>query len=82
MGAALAAFALAVGIAAHALDELQGRPLGTRLSRGVLIARAVVGLSGAVAIGAAGVLTVSPLLIPLVVAGAVLVLAYNLELFG
>ncbi|MHB1834716.1 MAG: hypothetical protein ACYCXW_07100, partial [Solirubrobacteraceae bacterium] len=38
LGAALAAFTLAVGIAAHALDELNGRPLQTRLSRSTLIA--------------------------------------------
>src|SRR5579884_3576656 len=75
--AALGAFLLAVGLSAHALDELGGRPLGTRLSRGALIAIAVVGLAGAVAIGVAGIVTVSALLIPLVIAGAVLVPAYN-----
>jgi hypothetical protein len=80
--AALAAFFLAVGISAHALDELHGRPLGTKLSRPVLIALAVGGLIGAVAIGVAGAVAVSPLLIPLVLAGGVLVPAYNLELFG
>jgi hypothetical protein len=80
LGAALAAFFLAVGISAHALDELNGRPLRTQLKRGTLIALAVLGLAGAVAIGAVGIVTVSPLLIPLVVVGAVLVPAYNLEL--
>ena len=82
LAAALGAFFLAVGISAHALDELNGRPLGTRLKRGTLIALAVTGLIGAVAIGVVGIVTVSPLLIPLVVAGAVLVPAYNLEWFG
>ncbi|MHB1571007.1 MAG: hypothetical protein ACYC0H_17640 [Solirubrobacteraceae bacterium] len=82
LGAALAAFTLAVGIAAHALDELNGRPLQTRLSRSMLIALAVAGLGGAIAIGAVGAATISLWLIPLVVAGGVLVLAYNLELFG
>ena len=82
LAAALGAFFLAVGISAHALDELSGRPLGTRLKRGTLIALAVTGLIGAVAIGVVGIVTVSPLLIPLVVAGAVLVPAYNLELAG
>ncbi len=80
--AALAAFFLAVGISAHALDELHGRPLGTRLGRGTLIALAIAGLIGAVGIGVAGVIIVSPLLAPLVVAGGLLVPAYNLELFG
>jgi hypothetical protein len=80
--AALGAFFLAVGVSAHALDELNGRPLQTRLSRGALIALAAVSLLGAVAIGVAGVIIVSPLLVPLVVVGVVLVLAYNLELAG
>jgi hypothetical protein len=78
--AALGAFALAVGISAHALDELNGRPLRTHLSRSVLIGLAIVGLAGAVAIGVIGIASISAWLIPLVVAGAVLVPAYNLEL--
>jgi hypothetical protein len=78
--AALAAFFLAVGISAHALDELVDRPLRTGLSRRTLIVLAAGGLAGAVAIGSAGVIVVSPLLVPLVVIGAFLVLAYNLEL--
>ena len=82
LGAALAAFFLAVGIAAHALDELHGRPLQTRLSRATLIALAVTSLLGAVAIGVAGAITISAWLAPLVALGAFLVVAYNLELFG
>jgi len=82
LGAALAAFFLAVGIGAHSLDELHGRPLGTLLSRRTLLALAAFGLGGALAIGVAGVFVVSATLAPLVVAGAFLVLAYNLELFG
>jgi hypothetical protein len=81
LGAALAAFLLAVGVAAHSLDELHGHPLGTGLSRRTLVALAAVGLGGALAIGVAGVLVVSPTLAPLVVVGGFLVLAYNLELF-
>ncbi len=82
LGAALGAFALAVGVSAHALDELSGRPLQTRLSRRTLIALAALGLAGAVAIGALGVAIVSPLLVPLIVVGALLVPAYNLEWAG
>ena len=82
LGAALAAFFLAVGIAAHALDELHGRPLQTRLSDTTLIALAVVSLAGAVGIGIVGTITISAWLAPLVAAGAFLVVAYNLELFG
>jgi hypothetical protein len=80
LGAALGAFLLAVGISAHALDELNGRPLNTALRRRTLIGLALAGLAGAVAIGVAGIFIVSALLVPLVLAGAFLVPAYNLEL--
>ncbi len=80
--AALAAFFLGVGVAAHALDELNGHPLRTRLSDRELVALAVIGFLGAVGIGIAGLFVVSVTLAPFVVAGAFIVLAYNLELFG
>ncbi len=80
--AALAAFFLGVGVAAHALDELNGHPLRTRLSDRDLAVLAGVALAGAVGIGIAGVFVVSATLAPFVIAGAFLVLAYNLELFG
>jgi hypothetical protein len=78
----LAAFFLAMGLAAHALDELNGRPLRTRIPGGVLIAIAVVGLGGAIAFGVHGVIEVSSWLWAFIVAGAFLVVAYNMELFG
>jgi len=43
---------------------------------------AVGGLAGALAIGVLGCVVVSPLLVPLVVVGALLVPSYNLELAG
>ena len=76
------AFFLAMGVAAHALDELHGRPLGTRIPDGVLWALAVVGLAGAVALGIDGAREVSPWIWAFIGAGVFLVLAYNLELFG
>src|SRR5436190_12276911 len=82
LAAALGAFFLAVGVSAHALDELHGRPLGTQLSDRSLIWLAGVGLTGAVSIGVAGVVTVSLTLMPLVAAGAFIAVAYNLELFS
>ncbi len=82
LGATLAAFFLAVGVSAHALDELNGRPLRTALRRRTLIGLAVAGLVGAVVIGVSGAIVVSPLLAPLVLLGAVFVPAYNLELAG
>jgi hypothetical protein len=78
----LAAFALAVGVAAHALDELHDRPLRTRLGDGTLVALAGVGLVGAVAIGVVGTLTVNVWLVPFVLAGGLFLPAYNLELAG
>src|SRR5829696_1798564 len=80
--AALGAFFLAVGIGAHALDELHGHPLGTRLSDRTLVLAAGVALAGAVGIGVVGLFVVSVTLLPFVTAGAFGVLAYNLELFG
>jgi hypothetical protein len=82
LAAALAAFFLAVGVGAHSLDELHGRPLGTRLAQPVLVALAAGGLGGGIAIGIAGIFVVSVTLAPLVAAGGFLVLAYNLELLG
>ena len=78
----LLAFFLAMGLAAHALDELHGRPLGTRISDGVLMGLAVVGLAGAVALGVHGMIQVSPWLGAFIVVGVFLVVAYNLELLG
>jgi hypothetical protein len=78
----LAAFALAVGVAAHALDELNGRPLATAISDRALAVMAAVSLLGALAIGVGGVLTVSVALAPFVVLGALFLPAYNLELAG
>ncbi len=80
--AALGAFFLAVGVAAHALDELRGHPLRTRLPDRALAGAAGAALAGAVGIGIAGCFAVSWTLVPFIVAGAFAVLAYNLELFG
>ncbi|MGH3082135.1 MAG: hypothetical protein ACRDNH_13540, partial [Gaiellaceae bacterium] len=51
--AALVAFFLALGIGAHALDELNGRPLRTSIPDGMLVALAALSIGGAVAIGIA-----------------------------
>lgn len=80
--ATLGAFFLAVGVAAHALDELQGRPLNTQLSDRSLIALASISLAIAIGIGIASLFLVSVTLAPFVVAGGFLVVAYNLELAG
>ncbi len=76
---ALLAFGLGVGVAAHSFDELQGRPLGTRIPSAVLVALGVLGLAGATALGAIGVTLLGPGLALFVVAGAALVLLYAFE---
>jgi hypothetical protein len=80
--ATLVAFFLAVGLAAHALDELNGRPLQTRIPAPTLVAVTVAGLAGAVAFGVAGVARVGWVLLPFMIVGPALVVAYNAELFG
>jgi hypothetical protein len=82
LGAAVAAFALAVGIGAHALDELSGRPLRTSIPGPVLVGLAAVSIVGACAIGVVGAVAFEPWLLVLVPVGLFLVLAYNLELLG
>jgi hypothetical protein len=77
---ALAAFFLAMGIAAHALDEFNGRPLQTRIPASVLVALAAVALGGACAIGIGASRAWGWGLLAFVAVGAVLVPAYNLEL--
>jgi hypothetical protein len=80
LAATVVAFFFAVGIAAHALDELRGRPLQTDLPAGALWAAAVIGLMGAVGLGIAGVWVLGPWLLLFIAAGVFFVFAYNLEL--
>lgn len=82
LGWTLAAFALALGVAAHALDELRGRPLRTRIPSRVLGGLAAGSLAAASAIGIAVAVDTTLWLLAFVAAGALLVLAYNLELAG
>ena len=80
--ATLLAFFLAVGISAHALDELRGRPLRTEIPGSVLWVASIAGLAGAVALGFAGVAVVGIGLGAFIAAGVLFVFAYNLELLG
>jgi hypothetical protein len=80
--ATLLAFFFALGITAHALDELAGRPLGTNIPRPVLVLAAVVGLGVAVAFGVVGLFVVNIHLLWFILVGVFLVLSYSLELFG
>ena len=80
--ATMLAFFFAVGIAAHALDELHGRPLRTQIPSAGLVAATVVGLVVACGLGVLGVARVGVVLVPFIVVGPLLVVAYNAELFG
>ena len=82
LGLTVLAFFLAMGIGAHALDELAGRPLQTAIPGAVLVALAVVSVVAACAIGLAVAVGFSLWILPLIAIGAFLVPAYNLELFG
>jgi hypothetical protein len=76
------AFALAMGVGAHALDELKGRPLQTLIPARTLVALAVVSIGAGTAIGCAVAVSRTLWLLVFVAVGAFVVVAYNLELFG
>jgi hypothetical protein len=76
------AFFLAMGIGAHALDELNGRPLQTRIPDAMLIGLAGASVVAACAIGLVVASRSTWWLLVFIVAGAFIVVAYNLELFG
>jgi hypothetical protein len=76
------AFLLALGVGAHALDELKGRPLRTHIPDGLLVALAIGSIGAACAIGIAVASDTTWWLLAFVAAGAFVVVAYNLELFG
>jgi hypothetical protein len=82
LGWTLVAFALALGVGAHALDELKGRPLATKIPTNVLVTLATASIAAAAAIGVAVAVRRDWWLLAFVAAGCFLVVAYNAELFG
>jgi len=82
LGWTVLAFALAMGVGAHALDELSGRPLRTEIPSRVLVALAVVSVTAACVMGIVVAIERTLWILPLVALGAVLVPVYNLELLG
>jgi len=76
------AFALAMGVGAHALDELSGRPLRTEIPSRVLAGLAIASVAAASVIGIVVALERTLWILPLVAVGAALVPVYNLELLG
>jgi len=82
LGWTVLAFLLAMGVGAHALDELNGRPLRTEIPGRVLGALAACSVAGACTIGVIVATDSTLWLLAFVAFGAVVVVAYNLELFG
>ena len=76
------AFFLGLGVGAHALDELNGRPLQTRIPTAVLVTLAASSLAGASAIGIVVAVKHDLWLLAFVAFGAFIATAYNLELFS
>jgi signal transduction histidine kinase len=66
----------------HALDELHGHPLATRISARTLVALAATSLAVAAGIGIAVALRTNLWLLAFVAVGTFIAVAYNLELFG
>ncbi len=79
LAATLLAFFFGTGIAAHALDERNGRPLHTKLSDGVLTLLAVGGFVGSLAVAVIGAIELSPWVLVWAGAGVVLAAGYALE---
>ncbi len=79
LGGTLVAFFLGTGIAAHALDELHSRPLGTRLKSSALLALGVGGLAGSAAVAVAGVFIISPWTLAWAAVGVLIATGYVLE---
>ena len=82
LGWTVLAFGLAMGIGAHALDELQGRPLRTRIPSSILGGLAAMSIAAACAIGVVIAARTTLWLVAFVVFGGLVVVAYNLELLG
>jgi len=79
LGWSLLGFFLALGIGAHALDEMHGHPLRTGIPDRVLAGTALVSIGAACLVGW---LVGGARLLPFIAVGAVLVFGYNLEWFG
>jgi hypothetical protein len=75
------AFLLAMGIGAHALDELNGRPLRTAIPAPVLVGLAAVSIAAACAIGVVAAAGTTWWLLLFIAFGAFIAVVYNLELF-
>ena len=76
---ALVAFGLAVGVGAHAFDELKGRPLRTQIPSSVLVALGTAALLVAVVLGLVAATILGPVFLLFVIGGAAIVVLYAFE---
>ncbi|MCH8984972.1 MAG: hypothetical protein IH943_12895, partial [Acidobacteria bacterium] len=79
LGGTLVAFALGLGIGAHALDEVNDRPLGTSFSAVTLWVLGVASFVGVAAVAAVGVVVISPWVLAWAAAGIALAVGYAFE---
>lgn len=79
LGGTVAAFAIGLGIGAHALDEVKSRPLGTRISDRALWAMGIGAMVVSLAIALVGAVVVSPWVPLWAIAGILLAVGYALE---
>ena len=75
----LLAFFFGLGVGAHALDELHGRPLRTSLGPRTLLTLGIAGMAGAMAVAVGGVFVISPWVIAWAIAGIALAVGYAFE---
>jgi len=75
----LVAFAIGLGIGAHALDEAKSRPLGTRLSNRALWSLGAGAMIVSLAIAVIGASVLSPWVVAWGMAGVLLAAGYALE---
>ncbi|HYJ23963.1 MAG TPA: hypothetical protein VE027_03080 [Acidimicrobiia bacterium] len=79
LGGTLVAFAVGLGVGAHALDEVKSRPLGTRISDRALWSVGIGAMLVSLAIAVIGSFVVSPWVLLWAIAGIFLAVGYALE---
>lgn len=79
LGGTIAAFAIGLGVGAHALDEVKSRPLGTRISDRALWSIGIGAMVASMAIAVVGAIVVSPWVLLWAIAGIFLAVGYALE---
>lgn len=79
LGGTLVAFVFGIGVGAHAFDELNGRPLGTRFSDTTLWVLGVASFAVVTVVASVGAVVISPWVLAWATAGIVLAIGYVFE---